>query len=91
MPQPRVAPYGSWASPITSDLIVASSIGLGEILVDGRDVYWIEMRPQEQGRTVVVRLSHDSQPAEVTPAIPANGQSAFNVRSRVHEYGGAPI
>jgi len=88
MPQPRVAPYGSWASPITSDLIVASSIGLGEILVDGRDVYWIEMRPQEQGRTVVVRLSHDSQPAEVTPAIPANGQSAFNVRSRVHEYGG---
>src|SRR6516164_80039 len=88
MPQPRVAPYGSWASPITSDLILASSIGLGEILVDGRDVYWIEMRPQEQGRTVVVRLSHDSQPAEVTPAIPANGQSAFNVRSRVHEYGG---
>ena len=88
MPQPRVAPYGSWASPITSDLIVASSIGLGEILVDGRDVYWIEMRPQEQGRTVVVRLSHDSQPEEVTPAIPANGQSAFNVRSRVHEYGG---
>jgi len=88
MPQPRVAPYGSWASPITSDLILASSIGLGEILVDGRDVYWIEMRPQEQGRTVVVRLSHDSQPEEVTPAIPANGQSAFNVRSRVHEYGG---
>jgi dipeptidyl aminopeptidase/acylaminoacyl peptidase len=88
MPQPRVAPYGSWASPITSDVIVASSIGLGEILVDGRDVYWIESRPQEQGRTVVVRLSHDSQPADVTLAMPANGQSAFNVRSRVHEYGG---
>ena len=42
MPEPRIAPYGSWASPITSDLIVASSIGLGGVLIDGGDVYWIE-------------------------------------------------
>jgi dipeptidyl aminopeptidase/acylaminoacyl peptidase len=88
MPEPRIASYGSWASPITSDLIVASSIGLGDILVDGGDVYWIESRPQEQGRTVVVRFSQNDQPADVTPAIPASGQGAFNVRSRVHEYGG---
>jgi dipeptidyl aminopeptidase/acylaminoacyl peptidase len=88
MPGPRIAQYGSWASPITSDLIVASSIGLGDILVDGSDIYWIESRPQEQGRSVVVRFSSDGQPADVTPAMPADGQGAFNVRSRVHEYGG---
>jgi dipeptidyl aminopeptidase/acylaminoacyl peptidase len=88
MPEPRIAPYGSWASPITSDLIVASSIGLGDILVDGGDVYWIESRPQEQGRTVIVRFSENDQPADVTPAMPASGQGIFNVRSRVHEYGG---
>ncbi len=55
MPEPQIAPYGSWSSPITSDLIVASSIGLGEILVDGSDVYWLESRPQEGGRSVLVR------------------------------------
>ena len=35
MPDPQTAPFGSWPSPITSDMIVASSIGLGEILIDG--------------------------------------------------------
>ena len=88
MAEPRIAPYGSWASPITSDLIVASSIGLGDILVDGSDVYWIEGRPQEQGRSVVVRCSQDGRPADVTPPMPADGRGAFNVRTRVHEYGG---
>jgi dipeptidyl aminopeptidase/acylaminoacyl peptidase len=89
MTEPRIAPYGSWASPITSDLIVASSIGLADILVERGDIYWIESRPQEQGRTVVVRQSQDGLPADVTPPMPAKGQGAFNVRSRVHEYGGA--
>src|SRR6516225_3345065 len=76
MAESRIAPYGSWASPITSDLIVASSIGLGDILVDGGDVYWIESRPQEQGRSVVVRCPQNGHPADVTPAMPASGQGA---------------
>src|SRR6266852_569369 len=88
MPEPRTAPYGSWASPITSDLIVASSIGLGDILTDGSDIYWIESRPQEGGRSVIIRRSQDGQTADVTPPLPATGQGAFNVRTRVHEYGG---
>ncbi|MBV8337153.1 MAG: S9 family peptidase [Alphaproteobacteria bacterium] len=88
MPEIRIAPYGSWASPITSDLIVASSIGVADILVDGNSTYWIESRPAEQGRTVVVRLPESGRPADVTPGMPADRQGAFNVRSRVHEYGG---
>jgi dipeptidyl aminopeptidase/acylaminoacyl peptidase len=81
MPDPQTAPFGSWSSPITSDLIVASSIGLGEIWVDGPDVYWLESRPQEGGRSVIVRRAADGAVANLTPA-------GLNVRTRVHEYGG---
>src|SRR5215472_10107134 len=88
MAELRTAPYGSWASPITSDLIVASSIGLGGVSIDGSDVYWIESRPQEQGRSVIVRCSLDGRQADVTPPMTQGGPAAFNVRSRVHEYGG---
>ena len=49
MSQPQVAPYGSWKSPITSDLIVTATVGLGQIALDGEDVYWVELRPSEGG------------------------------------------
>ena len=86
MPEAKTAAYGSWASPITSDLIVAASIGLGEILLDGEDVYWLESRPQEGGRSVLARRGADGNIADVTPP-PASG-ATFSVRTRVHEYGG---
>src|ERR1700738_2276262 len=78
---PKTASYGSWRSPITSDLIVAQSIGLSEVRLDGADVYWIESRPQEQGRSVVVRSEADGRHADITP-------KPCNARTRVHEYGG---
>ena len=77
----QTVPYGSWKSPITSDLIVASTIRLGEVRLDGDDLYWLEGRPSEGGRYVVVRKSPDGKTTDVTP-------SGFNVRTRVHEYGG---
>ncbi|MBW4466696.1 MAG: S9 family peptidase [Pegethrix bostrychoides GSE-TBD4-15B] len=77
---PRLAPYGSWKSPITSDLIVAGSIRLGEIKLDGADVYWSEGRPTEGGRTVLVRWAVGQETDMVL--------APFNVRTRVHEYGG---
>jgi dienelactone hydrolase len=73
----QAAPYGSWKSPISSDLIVAQSIGLSEVRIDGGQVSWLESRPQERGRAVVVRAGSDLTPPP------------FNVRTRVHEYGGA--
>jgi dipeptidyl aminopeptidase/acylaminoacyl peptidase len=88
MPAPKTAPYGSWLSPITAELIVAATIGLGEIVVDGADVYWLESRPQEGGRDVLVRCDADGTVADLTPQQPANGGPRFSVRSRVHEYGG---
>jgi dipeptidyl aminopeptidase/acylaminoacyl peptidase len=81
MSQPAVAPFGSWKSPITADLIVRSTIGLGQVALDGQDIYWIEQRPTEAGRSVVVRRSPDGVVQDVTPP-------DFNARTRVHEYGG---
>jgi len=74
----QTAPYGSWLSPITSDLIVAQAVGLSEVRFDGDEIYWLESRPQEAGRSVVVsqRTGKDVLPVP------------FNARTRVHEYGG---
>lgn len=81
MTVPKIAPYGTWASPITSELIVGQAIGLSGLSVDGDDIYWLESRPTEGGRSVLVRRRGDGAEEEVTPP-------PFNVRSRVHEYGG---
>ena len=81
MTESGVAPYGSWKSPITSDLIVAGTISLSEITLDGEDIFWIEGRPSEGGRSVVVRRTPDGTIADVTPP-------GFNARTTVHEYGG---
>ena len=59
MAEPEVAPYGSWKSPITSELIVSETVGLGSIVLDGADIYWTEMRPAEGGLYVVVRRTPD--------------------------------
>ncbi len=76
-----MTPYGSWKSPITSDLIVSGVIGLGQIAIDGDDVYWVETRPKEKGRYVVIRFTPDGRAVDLTPP-------SFNARTRVHEYGG---
>ena len=78
------AAYGSWRSPIDSDLIVGDSIGLADIRLDGEDIYWIEARPRENGRCVIVRCSPDCKREDINP-------SAFNARTRVHEYGGGAM
>jgi len=77
----KTAPFGSWKSPITSDLIVKESIGLTQPRLFEGDAYWIEMRPSEGGRQVIVRQGRDDQRTDLTP-------TGFNARTRVHEYGG---
>jgi dipeptidyl aminopeptidase/acylaminoacyl peptidase len=77
----RVVPYGSWGSPISSDLIVRGVVGLSQVVTDNGAVYWMERRPGEDGRSVVVRRTVDGGMEDVTPW-------PFNARTRVHEYGG---
>ena len=78
---PTTGPYGSWQSPITTDLIVSGSIGLGQVALDDEDIYWVEMRPAEGGRMVVVKRTPEGEITDITP-------EPFSVRTRVHEYGG---
>ena len=77
----ETAEYGFWKSPITSDLIVAETISLGQIALSGDDVYWSEGRPSEGGRSVIVCRRPDGLTHDVNPA-------PFNACTRVHEYGG---
>jgi len=76
-----IAPYGSWKSPITTDLIKDKTIALMELCIDGEDIYWSESRPLENGRYVIMRRTPDGNVSECTPP-------EYYVRSRVHEYGG---
>jgi dipeptidyl aminopeptidase/acylaminoacyl peptidase len=73
--------YGEWQSPISSDLIVAGTVGLGQICLDADRVYWSESRPTEGGRNVIVAWQPDGTTTEINSA-------PFNARTRVHEYGG---
>ena len=79
--EPAAAPYGAWASPISAASLAQGAIGLGDLrAVDGR-LYWLESRPAEGGRMVAV-TGDAAGCRTLTPA-------GFNVRTRVHEYGGA--
>ena len=78
----RSAPYGSWESLFTTDLITQGTVGFGQVAGDGDRVYWSELRPWEGGRAALVCRHPDGRREDLTPP-------PFNVRSRVHEYGGA--
>jgi dipeptidyl aminopeptidase/acylaminoacyl peptidase len=80
MRNPPTAPYGSWKSPITAKEIAEGTLALSETMADGGKAWWVEMRPAEGGRHVVMRQDAGG----VSECVP----KGFNVRTRVHEYGG---
>lgn len=74
------APFGTWQSPISAELVAGQSLSFRDLVVDGDTFYWSEMRPDEKGRTVIVSYN-DGQKKDVLP-------EPYSARSRVHEYGG---
>ena len=70
------APCGAWASPITAAVVAAGATPLASLVLDGAALYWLEGRASEAGRSTLVGTA-----GELTPA-------PFNVRNKVHEYGG---
>jgi hypothetical protein len=74
-----VMPYGSWPTPITSELVVRAAAGLGGVAVDGENVWWSELRPEEGGRTQIVHRRGDGPAVDLLP-------DEFNARTAVHEY-----
>ncbi len=81
MPDKKVAPYGSWESPLSAAEVASNAIHVDEVRVEGETIYWLEGRPEEGGRNVLMRLEPGGGPEVLTP-------EGFNVRTRVHEYGG---
>ncbi|HUE26010.1 MAG TPA: S9 family peptidase [Solirubrobacteraceae bacterium] len=75
-----IAPFGSWRTAITSEVVVAKAVRLAEVQVDGSDVVWSESRPAERGRTTLVRAAGGAT-EELLPG-------DWNARTAVHEYGG---
>ena len=80
---PIVAPYGSWASPLSAEALAAGGINFSDLRSANGRLYWSENIPARGGEIAV--FSHGAgATAQATP----NGA---NVRTRVHEYGGAPF
>jgi dipeptidyl aminopeptidase/acylaminoacyl peptidase len=80
-PAKQRLPYGSWPTDLSADRILQGALRLGRPQLDRGWLYWLEGRPSEGGRQVVVRARAGSAPADVS-----GGEQ--NVRSLVHEYGG---
>ena len=76
----QAAPYGSWQSSITPELLTSKAVGLSEPKIIGNEIYWLEYRPQENGRCTVVSYNH-GHPVSLVPV-------EYSVRSTAHEYGG---
>ncbi|ORY06314.1 alpha/beta-hydrolase [Basidiobolus meristosporus CBS 931.73] len=77
-------PYGAWESPLSASLLASASSAIGDVQVEPttNTIYWVESRPKEKGRNVLVckQLGSTDKATEVTP-------SEYSVRTRVHEYG----
>ena len=78
---PAVLPFGSWPTPITSELVIRAAVGFGAVVIDGDEVWWSEQRPEEGGRTQLVCRRSDGTTVEVLPP-------GWNARTAAHEYGG---
>ncbi len=77
----QIAAYGSWESPVTTEMLTEGVLRFDELDVDGEDLYWVESRPDEQGRYAAMRYSASGEISEVTTA-------DYSARTLVHEYGG---
>ncbi len=77
----HVAPYGSWKSPVSASALTRGAVGLGQTDLDSGYVYWLESRPEQDGRQTVVRRGPGGDTVDMVPA-------PFSARTKVHEYGG---
>jgi dipeptidyl aminopeptidase/acylaminoacyl peptidase len=82
-PPPVIAPYGSWASPLTAEALSSGRVNFDDLRsVNGR-LYWTETQPSAGGISALFSSTPEAPATQVTP-------TGINVRTRVHEYGGAP-
>lgn len=84
MTAPAPLPYGEWPSPIDAEAVAAGSRSFQQVAIDGQDVWWVEIRPEEAGRYVVMRAGPDGAAHDATPP-------GFSARTLVNSYGGGSM
>jgi dipeptidyl aminopeptidase/acylaminoacyl peptidase len=82
-PMPQLAPYGSWASPLSAEALSDARVNLGDLRSARGRLYWTQTVPAAGGISALFSMDGDAAAMPVTP-------DGINVRTRVHEYGGAP-
>lgn len=74
--------FGRWPSPISTKTLTQNTVRLSEPQVSGKDYYWLESRPEESGRSVLVQQKPGQKPQDILP-------KSISIKTRAHEYGGA--
>ena len=81
MSNKKQSPYGSWESAITPEKIIEGGLKFNEVRIDNNDIYFLEGRPSESGRNVILKHNSDGITTDIIT-------DNFNSRNAVHEYGG---
>ena len=78
-----VSPYGSWRTPFTSQTLVERMVRISDVKLVNDEVFWVEMRPEEEGRCAIMRRDRRGKNHNLI-------SKPFSARTLVHEMGGAP-
>ena len=81
---PTALPFGAWRSPISANMLTSAVRSFGALGVNASGLWWCEARPDEGGRTTLLRRAFNGDQQELL-------ESPWSTRSRVHEYGGGAV
>lgn len=74
-------PYGTWPASVSAQLVTRSAPNLNHLQAYADQLFWVESRPWEAGRNVIMCRSAKGEIRDLLP-------TGFSHHSRVHEYGG---
>lgn len=74
-------PFGTWPSSISSKIVASAAPKISCIKSYNEQLFWVESRPQESGRNVIVCQDKEGKTKDLLP-------EPYSHSSRVHEYGG---
>ena len=74
-------PFGTWPSAISPEIVSSAAPKISSIQSYKDQLFWVESRPQESGRNVIVSQDKDGITHDLLP-------EPYSHSSRVHEYGG---
>ena len=75
----KQSPYGSWESVITPEKIIEGGLKFGEVRIDNKDIYFLEGRPSESGRSVILNTIQMVQQLMLYLVILIPGMQSMNM------------